>query len=207
MPEHNTPIFLWKIVRLREPRRTGAVRRRSLLHQTFHSADLLARGSPGDNVTAWGSRRLPMGKLQNKRAVGINWHLRAMMLDISRSAAKMIEAHAVGCRINQIEQPRTQAGPLRRVQLALEYRELDADTEVLAGACHATQTAPALPGKGAHVIGNEHEHIDHRDTKGGYPSRSPRRCAAISRACSCHRSPTASRSPVKGCCSSSRFRS
>src|ERR1700726_3681594 len=52
------------------------------------------------------------------------------------------------------------------------------DTEVLAGACHATQTAPALPGKGAHVIGNEHEHIDHRGTKGGYPSRSPRRCAA-----------------------------
>ena len=151
-------------------------------------------------MTAWGSRvpKLPMGNLQNKRAVGINWHLRAVMLDISRPAAKVIEAHAVGCRINQIEQPRAEAGPLRRVQLTLEYRELDADTEVLAGACHATQTSPSLPGKGADVIGNEHEHSGHREIKGGYPSRSPRRCAAISRACSCHRSPTTSRSSGEG---------
>jgi len=90
-----------------------------------------------------------------------------MVLDAPRGAAKVIEAQTVDRRIDQIQQPRPEGGPLPWVHLTFEYRQLNAGAEILTSACHAPQPAPPFAGHGADIVTDEHEHGDQREMKGG----------------------------------------
>ena len=82
--------------------------------------------------------------------------------------AEAVEAQAISRRIDLANQASAQCNPLRRFDLALENRLLDALAEIKTG----TGDAPQTPASGCclcvHVIGDEHQHADrHFHTKAG----------------------------------------
>ena len=88
----------------------------------------------------WSSRRL-----QNHRLLDIHRRSGPDVLYLARVVvAKVVVAKAVGFRIEDVFKVCLEPHPLRRIDVALEDRILDADAEVLASLRNAPQ--PPLPG-------------------------------------------------------------
>lgn len=98
-------------------------------------------------------------RLCNEGAVGILGSIDTEMFDSSVPLfPKEVEAKTVGGGIDQVVQLGLEGGVLRRVELALEDRVLDALAPVLTSTCHLAKPFLASFIDGLDVVGDEYVH-------------------------------------------------
>jgi len=96
---------------------------------------------------------------QDQGLLEVRGGLGADVLDaVAPATAEVVVAEAVLARVDLVLQAELQAGPLLRVDVALEDGALDALAEVEACLGDAAEAAPALGGGGGDVVADDNEH-------------------------------------------------
>jgi hypothetical protein len=96
---------------------------------------------------------------KNKGSIQIKDGLRANMLDFtSPVGSQVVEAEAIGDRIDQIAQALTYYHPTSIVHFKFENGKLDALTEVPTNFGNAPQAPFTADGNSAHVIADQDHH-------------------------------------------------